>query len=62
MPAQGAMYLMPDVHATGLSDLELANALLDTHRIAVTRGERFGTAATGYILGRAFFLCFADHL
>ncbi|GAA6158097.1 pyridoxal phosphate-dependent aminotransferase [Ruegeria sp. HU-ET01832] len=49
VPAQGAMYLMLDVRATGLSGLEFANALLDKRRIAVMPGESFGTAAKGHI-------------
>lgn len=46
---QGAMYLMLDVSATGLTGADFANALLDAHRIAVMPGESFGTAATGHI-------------
>ena len=49
VPAQGAMYLMLDIRATGLSGEEFANALLDTHAIAVMPGESFGTAAAGHI-------------
>lgn len=49
IPAQGAMYLMLDVRATGLSGEEFANKLLDTHRIAVMPGESFGQAAAGHI-------------
>jgi len=49
VPAQGAMYLMLDVRATGLSGEGFANALLDTHAIAVMPGESFGTAAAGHI-------------
>jgi arginine:pyruvate transaminase len=48
--AQGAMYLMLDVHTAGLSGIELANALLDIHRVAVMAGERFGITAAGHIL------------
>ena len=49
VPAQGAMYLMLDIRATGLSGEEFANALLDTHGIAVMPGESFGTAAASHI-------------
>ncbi len=49
VPAQGAMYLMLDIRATGLSGDGFANALLDTHAIAVMPGESFGSAAAGHI-------------
>ncbi len=49
IPAQGAMYLMLDVRATGLSGEAFANGLLDEHRIAVMPGESFGTSAAGHI-------------
>ncbi len=49
IPAQGAMYLMLDIRATGLSGEAFANALLDTHSIAVMHGESFGTAAAGHV-------------
>ncbi len=49
IPAQGAMYLMLDIRATGLSGDAFANALLDTHAIAVMPGESFGSAAAGHI-------------
>ena len=49
LPPQGAMYLMLDVRATGMSGSEFANALLDAHRIAVMPGESFGRAAAGHI-------------
>ncbi|MEX0307694.1 MAG: pyridoxal phosphate-dependent aminotransferase [Ruegeria sp.] len=49
IPAQGAMYLMLDITATGLSGEAFANALLDTHAIAVMPGESFGAAAAGHI-------------
>ncbi|MBO9452739.1 pyridoxal phosphate-dependent aminotransferase [Tropicibacter sp. R16_0] len=49
VPAQGAMYLMLDVRATGMSGEDFANALLDTHHIAVMPGESFGQAAAGHI-------------
>ncbi|NOC82484.1 pyridoxal phosphate-dependent aminotransferase [Ruegeria sp. HKCCD6428] len=49
VPAQGAMYLMLDIRATGLSGDSFANALLDAHRIAVMPGESFGKAAAGHV-------------
>ena len=49
VPSGGAMYLMLDCRATGLSGEEFANQLLDTHRIAVMPGESFGQAAAGHI-------------
>ena len=49
IPAQGAMYLMLDIRATGLNGEDFATALLDTHHIAVMPGESFGRSATGYI-------------
>lgn len=47
--AQGAMYLMLDVRATGLSGEAFANRLLDAEGIAVMPGESFGTSAAGHI-------------
>ena len=49
VPSQGAMYIMLDLRATGLSGLEFANRLLDAHHIAVMPGESFGRAAAGHI-------------
>ncbi|NOC44581.1 pyridoxal phosphate-dependent aminotransferase [Ruegeria sp. HKCCD7559] len=49
VPAQGAMYLMLDIRATGMSGDAFANALLDAHKIAVMPGESFGKAAAGHI-------------
>lgn len=49
IPAQGAMYLMLDIRATGLTGEAFANALLDTHKIAVMPGESFGAAAAGHL-------------
>ncbi len=45
----GAMYLMLDIRATGLSGVEFANRLLDERSIAVMPGESFGRAAAGHI-------------
>jgi len=49
VPAQGAMYVMLDIRNTGMSGEGFANALLDTHLIAVMPGESFGKAAAGHI-------------
>ncbi|MGC3936717.1 pyridoxal phosphate-dependent aminotransferase [Roseobacter sp. EG26] len=49
VPAQGAMYLMLDVRATGLSGEAFAYDLLDAHHIAVMPGESFGKSAAGHI-------------
>tara|TARA_R110002096_G_scaffold46032_3_gene122997 strand:- start:3245 stop:4387 length:1143 start_codon:yes stop_codon:yes gene_type:complete len=46
---QGAMYVMVDVRATGLSGDEFANQLLDAQGIAVMPGESFGQGAAGHI-------------
>ena len=49
VPNGGAMYMMLDMSATGQSGEAFANALLDTHHIAVMPGESFGEAAAGHI-------------
>lgn len=49
IPAQGAMYIMLDVRATGLSGEDFANSLLDSHHIATMPGESFGQSAHGHI-------------
>jgi arginine:pyruvate transaminase len=49
VPAQGAMYVMLDIRATGLSGNDFAAGLLDDERIAVMPGESFGKAAAGHI-------------
>ena len=49
IPPLGAMYVMLDIRATGLSGAEFAHRLLDRHRIAVMPGESFGEAAAGHI-------------
>lgn len=49
IPAQGAMYVMLDVRATGMSGEEFAFALLDAHHIAVMPGESFGQSAAGHV-------------
>lgn len=49
IPSQGAMYLMLDVRATGLSGEAFAYDLLEQHHIAVMPGESFGAAAAGHI-------------
>ncbi len=49
VPAQGAMYVMLDIRATGMDGESFANALLDAEHIAVMPGESFGIAAAGHI-------------
>ncbi|MCX7645965.1 MAG: pyridoxal phosphate-dependent aminotransferase [Rhodobacteraceae bacterium] len=49
VPPQGAMYLMLDIRATGLSGTAFAEALLARERIAVMPGESFGAAAAGHV-------------
>lgn len=49
VPAQGAMYVMLDIRATGLSGRDFADRLLHRHHIAVMPGESFGTAAAGHV-------------
>ncbi|MDP2580350.1 pyridoxal phosphate-dependent aminotransferase [Shimia thalassica] len=49
IPAQGAMYIMLDIRATGLSGEVFANRLLDEHLIAVMPGESFGQSAAGHV-------------
>ncbi len=49
VPAQGAMYLMLDIRATGMTGEAFAYDLLETHHIAVMPGESFGKAAAGHI-------------
>lgn len=49
IPSQGAMYLMLDIRATGLSGEDFAIQLLERHRIAVMPGESFGRAAAGHV-------------
>ena len=49
IPSSGAMYLMLDLRATGMSGNAFANALLDAERIAVMPGESFGAAAAGHV-------------
>lgn len=49
IPPSGAMYLMVDVRATGLSGQDFARSLLEKERIAVMPGESFGSAAAGHI-------------
>ncbi|WP_187429939.1 Arginine--pyruvate transaminase AruH [Roseobacter fucihabitans] len=49
IPAQGAMYLMLDIRATGMSGEAFAYDLLAEHHIAVMPGESFGSSAAGHI-------------
>lgn len=49
VPAQGAMYIMLDIRATGMTGKAFAYALLNSHHIAVMPGESFGQAAAGHV-------------
>ncbi|MFV2052816.1 pyridoxal phosphate-dependent aminotransferase [Aliiroseovarius sp. YM-037] len=49
VPADGAMYLMLNIRATGLSGDDFADRLLDEELIATMPGESFGEAASGHI-------------
>ncbi|MEM6634809.1 MAG: pyridoxal phosphate-dependent aminotransferase [Pseudomonadota bacterium] len=49
LPPSGAMYLMLDIRATGLSGVAFAETLLERHQIAVMPGESFGAAAAGHL-------------
>ena len=49
LPAQGAMYLLLDIRATGLSGQAFAEKLLADQAIAVMPGESFGAAAAGHV-------------
>ena len=48
-PAAGAMYVMLDIRATGLSGETFARRLIEEERIAVMPGESFGAAAAGHL-------------
>ncbi len=48
-PADGAMYTMLDIRATGLSGEAFAYKLLEDEHIAVMPGESFGQSAAGHI-------------
>jgi arginine:pyruvate transaminase len=49
IPAEGAMYVMLDIRATGLSGEDFALRLLEGHHVAVMPGESFGQAAAGHV-------------
>ncbi|MEM7596704.1 MAG: aminotransferase class I/II-fold pyridoxal phosphate-dependent enzyme [Pseudomonadota bacterium] len=49
IPPDGAMYVMLDLRATGLSGLDFAMRLLEEHHVAVMPGESFGQAAAGHV-------------
>lgn len=49
IPAQGAMYVMLDIRATGLGGEAFALKLLEAEKIAVMPGESFGQAAAGHL-------------
>jgi arginine:pyruvate transaminase len=49
VPCSGAMYMMLDIRATGLSGDVFAHVLLDSRQIAVMPGESFGQSAAGHV-------------
>ncbi len=49
VPCMGAMYLMLDIRATGLSGEGFADALLESEHIATMPGESFGQSAAGHL-------------
>jgi arginine:pyruvate transaminase len=49
VPPSGAMYVMLDIRATGLSGEAFAFALLDAEKISVMPGESFGHSAAGHV-------------
>lgn len=49
IPSGGAMYLMLDIRATGLSGDDFADKLLIERHIAVMPGESFGASAAGHV-------------
>jgi arginine:pyruvate transaminase len=49
IPADGGMYVMLDLRATGLSGEDFANRLLDDYHVAVMPGESFGQSASGHV-------------
>jgi len=46
---EGAMYIMIDIRATGLSSMEFAWGLLDTQGVSLLPGEGFGEAGAGHV-------------
>jgi len=46
---EGAMYVMIDIRATGLSSLEFAWGLLDSQGLSLLPGEGFGEAGAGHV-------------
>ena len=48
-PPQGAMYVMLDIRATGLSGTDFGLSLLEAEHIAIMPGEGFGSAAAGHV-------------
>lgn len=49
IPPEGAMYVMLDIRATGLSGDDFAAQLLEAEQVAVMPGESFGSAAAGHL-------------
>ncbi len=49
VPPRGAMYLMLNIGATGMSGKEFAMHLLETEQVAVMPGESFGSRSAGHV-------------
>ncbi|MBF9042321.1 aminotransferase class I/II-fold pyridoxal phosphate-dependent enzyme [Rhodobacterales bacterium HKCCE4037] len=49
IPPAGAMYVMLDVRATGMSGEAFGAGLLEEEKVAIMPGESFGAAAAGHI-------------
>lgn len=49
LPAQGGMYVFPDIRATGMSDKAFADYVLAQAHIRVIPGSAFGAAGAGHI-------------
>jgi aspartate aminotransferase len=46
---QGTFYAFPNIVGTNLSSIEFAGRLLEAEAVAVTPGDAFGAAGTGYV-------------
>lgn len=49
IPPEGAMYMMLDIRATGLTGEQFALELIEAEKIALMPGESFGAAAAGHV-------------
>ena len=46
---KGSFYAFPDISSTGLNELEFANQLLESKKVAVVPGSAFGESGKGFI-------------